>query len=348
VPDNYLQVTIQPPNWGPFLTPIHALIMERAVETDVVKVRQQTDSPRSWATRYSGDGVHLFNRWTGTNLLLEEIRVPRARWSSVPRHVSVALLNACDLSCAHCCAPKVPARLQGAVIRPWLLELGRQGCLGVGFGGGEPTLHPELPDLCRLVTAETPMAASITTHGHHLSRTLAAHLRGSVHFIRLSMDGMGDTYEHHRRRSFTDFLKHLGIARSVAPVGINYLVNGRTLHDIDRAIEFAEDHGVQEILLLPEQPTVRVPGIDNETLRQLQDFVGTYAGSVRLSISEIAAEGFPVCDPFTTDTGLRAYGHIDAHGRAKSSSFHSSGIQVGADGVVAAFTRLSRLMETNP
>lgn len=50
-----------------------------------------------WATRYSGDGVHLFERRTGTNILLDEVSVPRPLWSQAPRQVSIALLNACDL-----------------------------------------------------------------------------------------------------------------------------------------------------------------------------------------------------------------------------------------------------------
>ena len=192
------------------------------------------------------------------------------------------------------------------------------------------------------------MAVSITTHGHHLSRTLAARLRGSVHFIRLSMDGVGDTYECHRNRTFTGFLQHLEIARSVAPVGINYLVNERTFRDIDRAIEVANEYGVREVLLLPEQPTGRSSGIDKGTLGRLRDFASSYTGSVQLTISEMAAEGFPVCNPFTTDTGLRAHGHIDAWGRARSSSFDSLAVQIGPGGVLAAFDRLASLMESTP
>ncbi|MGA7979014.1 MAG: hypothetical protein WCA32_02155, partial [Chromatiaceae bacterium] len=182
----------------------------------------------------------------------------------------------------------------------------------------------------------------------HLSRTLAARLGSSVHFIRLSMDGVGDTYECHRNRTFTGFLKHLEIARGLAPVGINYLVNERTLEDIDRAIELADEYGVRELLLLPEQRTGRGSGINEGTLGRLRDFASSYAGSVQLTISENAAEGFPVCDPLTTDTGLRAHAHIDAWGRARSSSFDSLAVQIGGGGVLAAFARLSKLMEANP
>ena len=42
-------------------------------------------------------GIHVFDRATGTNLLIDEARVPPTMWSPTPRSVSVALTNACDL-----------------------------------------------------------------------------------------------------------------------------------------------------------------------------------------------------------------------------------------------------------
>jgi len=49
--------------------------------------------------RAGPDGVHIFNRMTGANILIDEISVPIAGWSSAPRQISVALTNACDLKC---------------------------------------------------------------------------------------------------------------------------------------------------------------------------------------------------------------------------------------------------------
>lgn len=44
-------------------------------------------------------GLHIFDRETGLNILLDEVRVPLEGWAAAPRQVSVALTNACDLSC---------------------------------------------------------------------------------------------------------------------------------------------------------------------------------------------------------------------------------------------------------
>src|SRR5271154_6506955 len=82
------------------------------------------------------DGLHFFWRETGLNILLDEVRVPARLWSNAPRHISVALTNACDLSCDFCYAPKLSASLDVERVFAWLLELDANGCLGVGFGGG--------------------------------------------------------------------------------------------------------------------------------------------------------------------------------------------------------------------
>jgi hypothetical protein len=61
---------------------------------------------------------------------------------------------------------------------------------------------------------------------------------------------------------------------------------------------------------------------------------------LRLSVSEKSAEGLPTCNPFTNETGLEAYAHIDAHGVLKQTSFELEGIPIGSKGVLSALTEL--------
>ncbi len=61
--------------------------------------------------RAGPDGVHIFNRMTGANILIDEISVPIAGWSSAPRQISVALTNACDLKCLLC--SEAPGQVRG-------------------------------------------------------------------------------------------------------------------------------------------------------------------------------------------------------------------------------------------
>ncbi|MBK5292706.1 MAG: radical SAM protein [Acidobacteriia bacterium] len=286
--------------------------------------------------RAGPSGIQMFDRATGLNVLFDEISVPPALWATSPRYVSIALTNACDLACSYCYAPKDAAALDVERVVGWLDELDRNGCLGVGFGGGEPTLHPGLAEICRYATKNTGLAVTLTTHGHRFDDALRAALTGSIHFVRVSMDGVGPTYEALRGRSFTVLRRRLETIRSLARFGINYVVNARTFPDLTAGVQFAAEMGAAEFLLLPEQPTRNSCGIDSQTTRALRQWVSLYSGMVPLSVSEVGADGLPTCDPLERETGLRAYAFIGASGTLKRSSFDVDGIPVGERGLMRA------------
>lgn len=293
--------------------------------------------------RTGPSGVHLFDRTTGLNILLDEIPAPAHLWASAPRQVSIALTNACNLACSYCYAPKNQAVLDYDCLTDWLLDLDANGCIGVGFGGGEPTLYSRLTELCHFATRKTNLAVTMTTHAHHLNDSLIEALTGSVNFIRVSMDGIGNTYEKLRGRSFELFLTRIKGLQDGVPFGINYVVNSRTLADLDAATNLAAELGAVEFLLLPEQPVRGAGGIDNQTSEALRQWVATYRGRVPLSVSEAGADGLPACNPLGLETGLRSFAHIDASGVIKRTSYDSTGVPIGSDGVIAALQTLATL-----
>lgn len=297
--------------------------------------------------RAGPDGIHMFNRVTGANLLIDEARVPQALWSTSPRQVSVALTNACDLRCPYCYAPKHPAKLDSERLIEWLNELDVNGCFGIGFGGGEPTLHQDLAWLCDYVASNTGLAVTFTTHAHHIDDQLAAELSGNVHFIRVSMDGVETTYEMLRGKSFSSLRHRFDTIRSLAPFGINFVVNALTLPDLDAALAFAGEVGAIEFLLLPEQPVHGQGGIDDSTRQALRRWVHAYRGTIPLSVSESGSSGLPTCQPLRWETGLRAYAHIDASGLLKRSSYDATGVSIDADGVMQALKTLEQVTGDN-
>lgn len=306
-----------------------------------------TASRRRWKQRCSAAGLHLFERTSGLNILLDEIPAPPSLWSRAPRQVSIALTNRCDLACSHCYAPKSRDELSYDVVTRWLAELDANGALGVGFGGGEPTLHPEFLELCQYAARETRLSVSFTTHGHYIDEALAEALRGSIHFIRVSMDGVGATYESIRRRAFRELKGRLKLVRSIARFGINIVVNDRTVPELDEAAAVAADVGACEFLLLPQVPVRGQPGIGDQTMQRLRRWVEAYSGPLKLSINEASADGFPTCDPLPKERGLRAYAHIDAAGVLKATSYEASGVPIGTDGVLNALDRLAHDLGEN-
>ena len=286
-------------------------------------------------------GVHIFDRSTGLNILVDEVKTNESAWSLAPRHVSIALTNACELSCAYCYASKRPASLDFHLLTTWLKELDENGCLGVGFGGGEPTLYRQFPEICRFATENTNLAVTFTTHGHNLDEQLLAKLCGKVHFLRISMDGVDSTYEALRGRPFSYLLNRIRMARELAPVGINYVVNKLTIVDLDRAISIADNIGASEFLLLPEEPVNSQGGIDEYTLGKLREWVECYSGPIPLTISEANASGISVANPFANESGLREFAHIDARGVLKRTSYDKGGQPIGASGVISALSLLN-------
>ena len=286
-------------------------------------------------------GLHFFNRNTGVNLLVDEISLPPSMWSTAPRQVSIALTNACDLICPHCYAPKNPAVLDFEQLIGWLTDLDVNGCIGVGFGGGEPTLYPRLAELCSYTAEKTGLAVTMTTHAHHLSDQLLKDLAGNVHFIRVSMDGVDVTYESIRGKPFASLIQRIKVLSKIVSFGINFVVNSRTIDDLDKAIELAEEFGCSEFLLLPEEATLRTGGIDGNTRRILQEWVASYRGGIPLAVSESGADGLPICNPLIAETGLDAFAHINASGILKRTSYSTDGVQIIEDGVMPALRKLA-------
>ncbi|MCC6597650.1 MAG: radical SAM protein [Alphaproteobacteria bacterium] len=294
----------------------------------------------SYKTRLGPDGFHLFNRETGINILVDELEIPESRWSPAPRQVSIALTNACDLLCSHCYAPKHKAKLDFSLLAGWLRILDLNGCMGVGFGGGEPTLYPKFAELCEFAANETNLAVTMTTHGHRLDESLVKKIADKIHFVRVSMDGVGSTYESIRGRSFDSLVRKIKLLKEVSSFGINFVVNSSTIKELDEAARISDDLGASELLLLPEVPVGKGVGIDKDTEADMQKWVQNYQGSVRLAISETHTAGIPVCEPFEKETGVSAYAHIDANGTLKRYSFGQDGILIEGDNIMDALQAL--------
>ncbi len=279
--------------------------------------------------RLSEAGVHLFDRVSGLNVLLDEVEVPAARVSRAPRYLSVALTNACELRCAYCYAPKQAAALDIDRVVAWAVELDGAGCLGVGFGGGEPTSYRRFAELCARIAESTSMAVTFTTHGHRLAPGLADALRGSVHFARLSVDGVGATYERLRGRPFAAVVSAAGLLRSVAPIGINAVVNADTIGELDDLAGFAADVGASELLLLPERPTAATPGISDADAELLVRWIRAARTRVRLAISRSGLEAsVPTVEVIPGERPLDAHMHVDASGVLRPHAYAQTGVAI--------------------
>ncbi|WP_082547564.1 radical SAM protein [Rhodanobacter sp. Soil772] len=294
-------------------------------------------------TRLGPDGLHIFDRRTGLNVLFNEVQVEESKWSSAPRQVSLALTNLCDLHCAYCYAPKHRAMLSADAIADWLIEIDQAGSLGVGFGGGEPTLHAQFAEICSHAAKKTKLAVTLTTHGHRLRAPLLDKLNGNVHFIRVSVDGVRETYENNRGRPYASLLARLRDARAQAQLGINIVINDQTVDELDELSELAHEIDASEILLLPQRATSSVGAASDAVGRKMSHWVAGYNGRVRLAISEESSGGLMTCDPLPLEKALRSYVHVTASGVVKVNSYATDGVNIGAEGLLAAIHQLGEM-----
>ncbi|WP_218924456.1 radical SAM protein [Streptomyces sp. st140] len=307
-----------------------------------VEEMRERDAGLPVKRRVGPDGLHLFDRRTGLNVLLDEVDVPQAQWARAPRQVSIALTNACDLECPFCYAPKTAAVLDAARLCAWIDELDAEGCLGVGFGGGEPSLYRRLPQVCRHAAERTGLAVTMTTHAHRFTPQLVDALAGTVNFVRISVDGVGTTYETLRNRPFAELVQQLARIGEAFRFGINCVVNASTLPDLDAVADLAASTGAAELLLLPERPARGRLGSSPHIVTALHQWIAAYRGPIVLTLAEGDTGSLPTAQPLPGETGLRAYAHIDAAGTLRRTSYHQAGERVDDRGVIAALDRLQQ------
>ncbi len=94
-------------------------------------------------------------------------------------NVSIEVTDACNASCRHCYKRLTGRRKSLAEIRVDLQDAMRLRPLhSVSLSGGEPTLHPELPEIVRLVK-EQGIGVFLLTNGVAFDAPLAARLRAA-------------------------------------------------------------------------------------------------------------------------------------------------------------------------
>ena len=201
--------------------------------------------------RVEPQGLHYYSRKSGTHILLDEIVTKPSNYSLSPRTVSIAITDNCDFACSYCYSDLQEIYLKKEEIILYCRQLDKFGTFDIAFGGGEPTLHPDLIEICETIWNETRLGISITTHGHNLNEEFISRLKGIISFIRISIDGIEPIYSKFRKKSLAHLLPKLKLLRGQIPFGINSVINKITLRGLDDLKSLFLEYGAFELLLLP-------------------------------------------------------------------------------------------------
>ena len=202
------------------------------------------------------------------NFLERDLRF--SKFQSQPMVLQLELTNSCNLKCLSCGHSYWDKSLN----QPRFLEKSTLDELGplipyfseLLIGGyGEPTLHPEFREILSFFRQDEHLKISMITNGTLLNKhTDCLH---EFNTIILSMDGVGDVYEKHRKISFSKFSDQLenlceyraGLSKGVKAwqgpfdVEVNLVWNKATHNSIPDTLSFLSNYSVTKINLLPEK-----------------------------------------------------------------------------------------------
>ena len=195
---------------------------------------------------------------------------PLASVLPLPAQLTLYVAYPCNLRCKHCylygVADYVPEYMDKttrpqymsdevfhAAVDP-LLEAPRP--LTVCFMGGEPSLHPKMPEMVRHLKSRPDVYVDMNTNGTRMPRVGEALMDAGIDGIYISVDGSSPEVNDPLRGkgSFDkamEGLRHLAELRErrgqALKLGINYIITSEGFRDIIPAAEMAEAVGADEI-----------------------------------------------------------------------------------------------------
>ena len=120
-----------------------------------------------------------------------------------PRQLTIAVTAHCNLRCVGCRYGRdfMPgARLSLEVVRDAITDAKAGGVDTVRLYGGEPLLHPDLPDMVRHATS-LGLRTYITTNGTHLGQRIEALYEAGLRLATIGFYGLDPAYTAHTGRA---------------------------------------------------------------------------------------------------------------------------------------------------
>jgi radical SAM protein with 4Fe4S-binding SPASM domain len=179
---------------------------------------------------------------------------------SAPTEVHFSITNRCGMHCPGCyvdSGTEAEDELSFPQLKEVIDVLAEKGVFHIAFGGGEPTLHPQLIELAEYCR-EKGIVPNITTNGVAITEELAKRFSvfGQIH---VSLDGLEEYYEKEgSNKKFADIDRGIRLLRKHNEhVGLNVVMNKDNFEIIPEIAKYAEKLHLEGILLLRYKPAGR-------------------------------------------------------------------------------------------
>lgn len=181
------------------------------------------------------------------------------------------ITRTCNLRCVHCYADSHAERYPG--------ELSWEQCCAVIddladykvnallLSGGEPTLHPQLPQLLERAT-ERGLKVTISTNGTRITPQLAALFKKlGVAYVGISLDGIGAVHDKFRGvpGAFDGAIRGFKLCEEVGQkTGLRLTLTRNNVQSMQQILDFIEREDIRRVCFYHLVPTGR--GVDVASL----------------------------------------------------------------------------------
>ena len=237
---------------------------------------------RSWLQH---EKIHLFDGKLRINSFippwpsLAHKRLLHAAFSKerIPFQVYYAVTGKCPCDCNHCSYAKRPDHeLSSRESLQFIDEVKELGCSLIGFTGGEPLLREDLESMIASCKPELSTILFTTGHGLTLDRAQALKQAG-LDWFTVGFESANEQQHDAVRKFPGSFQKAVRAIHVASEAGlytaISTVASKRKVNDgeIDRLYEFAKQHGVGELRIIPYVATGGGVG-DTEEMLGLQEY----------------------------------------------------------------------------
>lgn len=232
--------------------------------------------------------INITRLWCGAEQPADHIRYGLGHGSNAP-HASTAacsptssrtrkpivvwnITRTCNLRCVHCYADSHAQKYPG--------ELSLEQCLGVIddladyrvnallLSGGEPLLHPHLPELLQHATARG-LKVTISTNGTRITPEYAALFKQlGVAYVGISLDGIGPVHDSFRGvpGAFDGAIRGFKRCEECGQkTGLRLTLTRNNVQCMEQILDFIEREHIQRVCFYHLVPTGR--GVDVASLR---------------------------------------------------------------------------------
>ncbi|MBI3131149.1 MAG: radical SAM protein [Acidobacteria bacterium] len=226
----------------------------------------------------------------------------------LPPSLCFRVTRACNARCGFCLAPPDGVHPSGEVLRHRLDWLRARGVRSFDFCGGEPTLHPALPELLRHLHAGGGRG-QVTTNGLALSDALLQALKATGGTVKVSLHG--DRAHHDALVGCEAFEATTATVRRLVEAGVPTALQTTVVagggEAVGWVVAFCLQHHVRRLNLLPFIPRGRGRdrredyGLEPFARRALRDEVKAlrraHLGHLDLRWLDFSLRPVPVVEP---------------------------------------------------